>query len=178
MIVVFQQLVPDSEYPEKEKHPAMRYLSRIDRFFLKKSFQYMKADITYPGTNYTRRMKALGFGLVQALHRAGAKLLLGTDAGNPFVFPGYSAHQELGYMVRAGLSAYEALRTATVNAAESLGQLDRWGTVEVGKVADLILVEANPLDDVRNLGSQQGVMLRGRWFTAKEMEAVLDRLAN
>ena len=86
--------------------------------------------------------------LVSQLHSAGVPLLLGTDAPFLCATPGVSVHQELANFVEAGLSPYEALRTATHNPALFLGELDDFGTVEVGKRADLLLVGRNPLEDV------------------------------
>jgi imidazolonepropionase-like amidohydrolase len=79
--------------------------------------------------------------------------------------------------VDAGLSPYAALEAATRNPAEWLGELDEAGTVEVGKRADLLLLEANPLDDVANAERRAGVMLRGRWLPEEELRATLDRIA-
>jgi len=114
---------------------------------------------------------------VKALHDAGVGLLLGTDTPNPFVVPGFSVHEELQNFVDAGLTPYEALRTATRDAAEFLGALEEFGTVAVGRRADLILVEGNPLEDVGNVARRVGVSLRGRWFPEKDLRRLLDELA-
>ena len=86
--------------------------------------------------------------LTGILRRAGVPLLAGTDAPEPFVPPGYSMHQELELLVESGLSPAEALRCATLHNASALGQADRLGTVERGKLADLVLLDANPLDSI------------------------------
>lgn len=112
------------------------------------------------------------------MHDAGAKLLLGTDVGNPFVFPGWSLHEELQHFVNAGLTPYQALEAGTYNAAEHLGRLHEFGTVAVGKRADLILVEENPLEDVANLSKRTGVMLRGVWFPEAQLTNMLKELAD
>jgi hypothetical protein len=82
------------------------------------------------------------------LRRAGVPLLAGTDAPEPFVPPGFSMHQELELLVESGLSPAEALRCVTLHNASALGQADRLGTVERGKLADLVLLDANPLDSI------------------------------
>jgi adenine deaminase len=79
--------------------------------------------------------------------------------------------------VKAGLSPYQAINAATHDAAEFVGGLEEWGTVAVGRRADLILVEANPLDDVSNASKQVGMMVRGRWYPKAELQAKLDALA-
>jgi imidazolonepropionase-like amidohydrolase len=115
--------------------------------------------------------------LVEALHKAGARLLLGTDYPNPFVMPGFSIHDESGNFVDANLSPYEAIRAGTSGAAEFLGASAEWGTVAVGRRADLILVDANPLDDVANASEQFGVLVRGRWYPKAKLQTKLDALA-
>jgi hypothetical protein len=114
--------------------------------------------------------------LVKGLHDAGVKLLAGTDTPVPSVIPGFSLHDELQELVAAGLSPYEALRSATANAAEFL-KTDKFGTVTEGKAADLVLVEANPLKDVSNASRRLGVMVRGRWFSEEELRKMLEGLA-
>lgn len=105
--------------------------------------------------------------VVRALHEAGVPLLVGTDSGIDVVSPGTSLVEELGAFVDAGLSPYEALRIATVDAAEHLGLEDEIGTLAVGRRADLVLVASNPLDDVATLIRPDGVVLRGRWLPAR-----------
>ena len=99
---------------------------------------------------------------VSALHRAGVQLLAGTDAGLGLVPAGSALAWEIGLFVEAGLSHYEALRTATVAPARFLGVSDQLGTIEVGKRADLLLLEANPLEDLSSLTSPVGVIQRGK----------------
>jgi imidazolonepropionase-like amidohydrolase len=96
--------------------------------------------------------------LVRALHDGGARLLVGTD-GDAHVI-----HEELWHFVEAGLTPYETLRIATHDAAEYLGTADTIGTVEVGKKADLVLLEGNPLEDISNTKNIVGVMARGAWL--------------
>lgn len=111
--------------------------------------------------------------IIKGLHDAGAELILASDAPQWWNVPGFSARRELKYMVDAGLTPYEALETGTINAARYFGQEDQWGTVEEGKVADLILLNANPLADIENIWEQEGVMVRGRWLEAEEMERMI-----
>ncbi len=119
-------------------------------------------------------MPAAANKVVKALRDAGAGLLLGTD-GVPI-----AAHitpaKELQALVTAGLTPYEALATGTRNVAEFFGTLDSTGTVTVGKRADLVLLDMNPLQDVGNVTRQAGVMVNGRWVARAELEARLQAL--
>jgi imidazolonepropionase-like amidohydrolase len=97
--------------------------------------------------------------IVDALDEGGVPLLVGTDAPNPFVVPGFAVHEELQRLVEAGLTPFDALSAATRRAAEFLGVLDVAGTVETGKQADLLLLDANPLEDISSTQKIAGVMV-------------------
>lgn len=116
--------------------------------------------------------------LLEALHDAKARLLLGTDTPNQYVVAGFSVHDELNNFVAAGMTPYEALNAATRNAAEFLGALEEFGTVGAGQRADLILVEADPLEDVANVEKRVGVMLAGRWLAEAELQEILQMRAD
>ena len=103
--------------------------------------------------------------------------MAGSDAPEWFLMYGYTLHRELKSLVDAGLSRYAALEAATRNPAEFLNALNHVGTVERGKRADLILLEANPLDDIANTERLAGVMSRGRWMPAHELKKTLDAIA-
>lgn len=111
-----------------------------------------------------------------ALHDAGASLALGTDVINPFVFPGWSTHDELALLVACGLSPEAAIGTATWGAADALDQPGAFGEITEGARADLVLVDGDPWDDVGALADPVGVMVAGVWFTAAELDAQLDIL--
>jgi imidazolonepropionase-like amidohydrolase len=111
--------------------------------------------------------------LIKALHDAGAGLLLGSDAPQVYNVPGFSTHRELESLVAAGLTPYQALETGTRNVARYFGTTGETGTVERGKRADLVLLEADPLVDIRNTTKRAGVMLRGRWLPQAEIEGRL-----
>jgi hypothetical protein len=114
--------------------------------------------------------------LVRGFRAAGVKMLVGTDALNTAVVPGSSMHDELADLVAAGLTSYEALRAATANAAEFFAVSGRNGTVAVGQPGDLVLLEANPLENVANTRRIAGVMLRGRWMSQAEIGTMLEAL--
>lgn len=116
--------------------------------------------------------------LLGAFHAAGVPLLAGTDAPIPSVVPGFSLHQELKIMVDAGLSPYAALETATRNPAAFFGVLDELGTIEEGKHADLVLLDANPLEDISVTARIAGVMLRGSWLPKDRLDGLLADVAS
>lgn len=111
--------------------------------------------------------------MTRALHSAGVPLLMGTDAmATAAVLPGSSAHQELRALADAGLSPYEALKTATVNAATFFRQPGEFGVIRKGARADLVMLDANPLQQIAATSRINGVMLRGRWFNAAARDSL------
>jgi imidazolonepropionase-like amidohydrolase len=115
--------------------------------------------------------------LILQLQRNGAGLLLGSDSPQIFNVPGFAIHRELEYLVDAGLTPFEALQTGTVNPSIFFGQANEFGVVKTGAEADLVLLDANPLDDITNTRRIHGVMLRGRWLPRSELDEILDELA-
>jgi len=121
------------------------------------------------------------FNLLKRLHDRGVPIVSGTDSGNPNLYPGFSLHEEFLLMQEAGLSPYQVLYTTTVNPAKMLGIADRLGTIEVGKDADMVLLERNPLNHIRNTQTIDGVMVKGTWLDRIEiqhMKANLERVDN
>jgi len=113
--------------------------------------------------------------VVQAMHGAGVEFLAGTDtAPGVYIFPGFSLHEELQRFVAAGFTPLEALQTATLNPARFFGLEDSLGTVESGKIADLVLLDANPLEDIRNTQKIAGVVSNGRYFSRTDLDRILD----
>jgi hypothetical protein len=111
--------------------------------------------------------------LVRAMQRAGVGILAGTDVLNPYCFPGFSLHDELQLLVQAGLTPTEALQTATRNPARFLDQEKDFGTLEKGKVADLVLLDANPLMDITNTRQIAAVVVGGKLLTKELLHKML-----
>jgi imidazolonepropionase-like amidohydrolase len=107
------------------------------------------------------------------MYRAGVPLLAGTDAMNPECFPGFSIHDELALLVDAGLTPLAALQAATRNPAQFMGQFDRRGTIEAGKIADLVLLDADPLADIHNTRAVRAVVLSGKLYRREALDAML-----
>jgi imidazolonepropionase-like amidohydrolase len=91
--------------------------------------------------------------------------------------PGFATQREMEHWVGLGMTPYEVLRTGTWNVAEHLGELDEAGTIAVGKRADMVLLEANPLTDIRNAARRAGVVVDGRWLPQAEIERRLEAIA-
>jgi imidazolonepropionase-like amidohydrolase len=170
--VLIEQLIDATPVEELENRADMRYMPRdtVERWAQAKreviSERGFSPDVAALAIDIRRR-------LILSLHQAGAGLLLGSDAPQVFNVPGFSIHRELENMVAAGLSPFEALRAGTANPATFL-DLDT-GHIEVGRTADLVLLDANPLDDIRNSRRIHGVMLRGAWHTAYELDERLEK---
>jgi imidazolonepropionase-like amidohydrolase len=156
---------------ELRNQPGMRYMPKdtVERWVAAK--ETLLAD-----HDFDPQVAALAIELrrrlILELHKAGAGLLLGSDSPQVFNVPGFSLHRELDALVAAGLTPYEALRTGTVAVAEFLDS--NAGAVAVGRDADLVLLNANPLEDVRHARRIHGVMLRGTWYSA---DSLSERLA-
>ncbi len=111
--------------------------------------------------------------LVGEMYRAGVRILAGSDAGSLYSLPGFGLHDELELLVEAGMSEADVLRSATLGAAEFLGAINSLGTLEVGKFADMVLLEGNPLEDIRNIRSIEAVVTGGAMHGRRALDAIL-----
>lgn len=135
------------------------------------------ANLTDEQIELTAFRRQEDFRIVEDLHEAGNEIVAGTDARNRFVVFGFAIHEELALLVQSGLTPYEAMAAATVNAARFAGQEGEFGTIAPGRRADLVLYGADPTADIANSRLQQGVVLRGRYLSRNELEAVLEDIA-
>ena len=134
--------------------------------------RFTKAN--YPG--FLARIRVMQR-MVGSFDSAGVRMLIGTDAMNTGVVPGSSTHDELEELVTAGLTPFEALRAATANAAEFLAVPGQRGVIAVGQNADLLLLDANPLENVANSRRIAGVVLRGQWLSSENIARMLTELS-
>lgn len=111
--------------------------------------------------------------MIKPLHAAGVEIMAGTDCPIAYLTPGYSLHEELAVLVESGLTPLEALKTATLNPARFFGMEDTLGLVRKGYLADLVLLDANPLEDIRNSTKIQAVIRAGRYYSRRELDALL-----
>jgi hypothetical protein len=161
---------------ELHDSPGVRYvpagavkgwIDRLDSFRKMRDERDMRAQ---------KRSYELEIQLVRMMHRAGVRFMTGTDA-ETFYPAGFGLHAELGLFVSAGFSPLEALQAATLNPAKYLGRTADIGTVEVGKLADLVILEANPLDYIRNTERIAGVVTAGRYLDRQELDRLLSEAA-
>ncbi len=120
-----------------------------------------------------QKLLALRKRLIKALHDGGVPFALGSDAPQTWNVPGFSAHRELGAIVAAGLTPYDALKSGTANVGVYFGTQSSVGTVAAGKRADLVLLDANPLTNIANTSRIAGVMVNGQWLSKADIDARL-----
>ena len=159
----------------RRKHPdAVRYLTPVDRQLValleSSDFTAAPPDVK-AGEDILYAVRAR---VLRDLHRQGAKVLVGTDDS---MFSGFVVVDEMQSLVDAGLTRADVLRSATLEAANYLGETGRFGEIREGAVADLILVDGNPLEDLEALRFPRGVMRAGLWHTREELDAMLEELA-
>jgi imidazolonepropionase-like amidohydrolase len=177
IVVLKRTFVSPERLAVQRSEPEMKYISAATMRFWDPKEDFRIKDMKADDFERRRRQSETAVEITRALHKGGARILLGTDTPNPWVVPGLSVHDELENLVAAGLSPFEALRAGTSGAAEFLQQSKEFGTIAAGRRADLILTDGNPLADVRALRRRVGVMLRGRWMPASELQGMLDRIA-
>jgi imidazolonepropionase-like amidohydrolase len=174
--VLLENLILAGSSRELARRPEMRYVAptTLAEWAEVKDGILTETNSTPESARRTIEMRRR---LIKALHTAGAGLLLGSDAPQIYNVPGFSTHRELESLVSAGLTPYQALETGTRNIAIHFGTRKETGTIEKGKRADLILVDADPLADIRNTTRRAGVMVRGRWLPQAEIERRLAEVA-
>jgi len=156
--------------------PEMRYMPKGVRDGWVAAKRDMQSRDTFRPAA-ARRLVEVRQQLLKALHDADAPIALGSDAPQFFNVPGFSIHHEMRMMAAAGLTPFEVLATGTREPARYFGAPEAFGTVEPGRRADLILLEANPLDDLANVRRRVGVMVGGKWWPEEEIQSRLQEIA-
>jgi imidazolonepropionase-like amidohydrolase len=178
-LTLFKLIVSDVKAEELSQWPELQYIPPTIREGFKKQ-KLSTAGISAPNSERQRYLE-LRNKMLKALHAAGAKLLVGPDSPQFFLVPGFATHREIQSFVDAGLTPYEAIEAATRNPGEYFAEVMKtprdFGTVETGMRADLLLLDANPLESVANLSKRAGVMVRGRWLPESELRKMLDNIA-
>ena len=156
-----------SDSTNKYRSPALRRLEKM--------MMSMPSNVTPEAGVVGRKIFAKRVELVGAMHRAGIPLMTGTDAPGKNAFAGFSLHDELSFFVQGGLTPMDALRAATYEPARYFNALDSMGTVQAGKVADLVLLDANPLENIINTRRITAVIWNGRVMDPDERRRVLEK---
>ena len=151
-----------------------QYLPANELNLWQRSRSELRQSVSPAESELHAELFAKSLSIVARMQKAGVKILAGTDSPAPYVFPGFALDDELQLLVEAGLTPIEALQAATSNAAEFFGAARDSGSIAAGKYADMVLLDANPLDDIRNTQKIRAVILRGRLLDRRALDALLD----
>ncbi len=172
-VLVMRRYLASLDVANVVENPSLRFAP----VYLREEWEAIRArrrtqQSDFPAPALLTRVKELA----GALHEARVPILAGSDAGDFYSLAGFSLHDELALLVEAGMTEWEVIRAATLGAAEYLEVVDSLGTVEAGKVADLVLLEANPLDDIHNTRRIRAVILNGRVLDRQAMDLLFDQI--
>lgn len=159
-----------------------KYLSDARQYYIDKRFrqrweertQFQRQHWNIAQFELARGLFSMDERVAGAMFRAGVPMMAGTDAMNPYCFPGFSLHDELSMLVDSGVTRLGALQMATINPAKFMERTADLGTVEPGKLADLVLLGADPLADIRNTTQIQAVWLRGKYYDKAALDQMLE----
>lgn len=152
----------------------LAYISRRSRDRWQERTEPQRRRWTFEDFRLSRSLFTIEEHVVDSMSRAGVPMMAGTDAMNPYCFPGFSLHDELALMVESGLTPLAAVQAATINPAKFMGRSSELGTVEAGKIANLVLLRADPLADIHNTTQIQGVWLQGKYFDEAALAQMLE----
>ena len=179
-VVPTQCLLERWTSPEKPSsmisQPEMKYMHPRTLLQWEKQGYGFQGQEGYSESQY-HKFISLRREIIRALKEAEVLLLLGSDSPQVFNVPGFSIHRELTSMVKAGLSPFEALQTGTYNPAVFFNATSSFGSIEEGRSADMILTNANPLEEVKHALTHEGVMVRGRWLPRNYIDMRLQKIA-
>jgi imidazolonepropionase-like amidohydrolase len=159
--------------PSSGRDPHLRYATRKTRREWEPRNDPRFKGMSAEDFASLREQMGSALRIVGTMARAGVPLLAGSDTWNPAVYPGFGLHDELKIFVEAGLTPRAALESATVEPARFFGATDSLGTIATGKVADLVLLDANPLEDIRNASRIRAVVVNGRLLTRADLDRKL-----
>jgi imidazolonepropionase-like amidohydrolase len=175
-LIAWERLCNVDKQAEYENEPEMSYISESNkkamRFLMKASNDLCIKKGLKPNHYYIPKL----FEIIKELKKQGAGILLGTDKSTPYVIAGFSAHKELEYLNKAGLSPYESIQAGTINGALCLKKEKEIGTIEIGKKADFILLKQNPLEDISVIKNHNGVMKGTKWLSREICDSILAKI--
>jgi hypothetical protein len=163
------QLGDDAHY---RNDPNLRFMPRATRQMWEGLAQQFSARVGAASKKILADLSALQLSLVKVYRDAGVKMVAGSDTGGQWCIPGVALHQEFELLNQAGLSPLEILQMTTLNGAKFLGREDSMGSVEEGKNADLVLLDADPVASVQNLKKLHGVVRGGSYYSSDTLEAL------
>jgi len=155
------------------RDPRMRYMPKMFAMQWNPRTDFRFRALTPADWENRHQLYRRQLEIVRLLRQEGVRFMAGTDLSNPFTFPGFSLHEEMALLAGAGFTPLDALRAATLEPARFLGLADSLGTVAAGKAADLVVLDADPLADIRNVSRIHAVLLDGRLIDAAERERIL-----
>ena len=165
-----------SDDPSFANDPRLKYIPRdIVSSWNPKADPFLK-DKTAEDWALSKKVFSKDLEVVGAMQRAGVEILAGTDTLNPYCLPGFSLHDELGLLVQSGLTPMQALQAATLNPARFMGRENDLGMVDTGKIADLVLLDANPLDDIGNTRKISAVVFGGKFYSRTSLDEMLAKI--
>lgn len=175
-MVLWETILGAADPEEREAFPELKYLPRSMVENWKTSY---RSRVSSPNFNaaQARQIAENRKVLLKALADGGVKIIFGTDAPQQYSVPGFSIHRELQTMKEAGLSNFAILQSATKNVGDYYRTVDTFGQIAPGHRADLVLLTANPLEDVGNVARRAGVMVRGQWIPEAEIQTRLAKIA-
>jgi hypothetical protein len=159
--------------PSLGNDPRLKYIPKFlsSGWDPKTDFRLMdRTPVQWEGA---KKAYELQLRMTSEMYKAGVPMLAGTDVLNPYCLPGFSLHDELDYLVKAGVTPLDAIRMATLNPARFLGATDSLGTIAANKIADLVLLDADPLTDIRNTTRIHAVVANGRLYDKAAIDGLL-----
>lgn len=169
-IALWAEHAPYNNFAKVKNNPRYDNVPPMTKLLWEASAQRFY-DMEYPDkAGYQARMVSLAQKLSKTMHQHGVKLLIGTDTNMAGVFPGISTLKEMGLFVEAGISTQETLKIATWNAADFFGDTAQRGSLAVGKQADLVVLDKNPLVNMQHIESTAGVMAQGKWWSREALD--------
>ena len=159
-----------SDDPSYARDPRLRFLPASVKATWNSSKPYGETPEQY---DLAKKEFQTDLQIVGVMQQSGVGILAGTDTSNPYTYPGFSLHDELGLLVQAGLTPMEALQAATLSPARFLGKESDLGTIEAGKLADMVLLYANPLDDIGNTRKIWAVVYNGKLYAHDAIDQML-----
>jgi imidazolonepropionase-like amidohydrolase len=170
LLIHLAYLVPETD---RINDPQLKYIPAKVRESWDQSRNELMSLSTEEDFALRRQLAKQSTVVVKSMQEAEVPMMAGTDAAAPNVFPGFSLHEDLVYLVEAGLTPMQALQAATAKPAEFLGRTTIQGTIEIGERADLILLDANPLDDIHNTQKIRAVVVNGKLLNRGNLDAML-----